>query len=402
MRNLFDRVRRRRRSPERVVRVPAAHEPARGRALLSYLAAPAGWPEGDRRLGGHTNTWESREIAHSLAELGLDVDVIDFDDSEFAPESGYEVVVGLHSEVGRLAERAGARTHLMHHTGAHPAFQNAAELRRIEELHERRGVRCEPRRQVEEGAAYDRALRGARASSLLGNEWTLSTYPDDVRGKITPVPATGSTLASVRSASDLVPPEREFLWFFGSGAVHKGLDRALEAFATSPGLVLHVVGNVGGEEDFIEAYHRELFDLPNIHWHGHLDPLSRRFKRLVRGSFCVVAPTCSEGTSPATVTMLQLGLYPLISRECGVDLPDGAGRYLNTCAVQEVEQAIAELHAMPHDELVDQTRAVQAWALERHSRKSFRREVRAYLRKALPELGGLKSGTGPGSGGAPS
>ena len=385
MRNLFDQVRHGRGKAERVARVRAAHGPARRRALLSYLAAPATWPEGDRRLGGHTNTWESREIAHSLAELGLDVDVIDFDDSEFTPESGYEVVVGLHSEVGRLAEEAGARTSLMHHTGAHPAFQNAAELRRIEELYERRGVRCAARRQVEEGAAYDRALRGTRASSLLGNEWTLSTYPDGVRANITPVPATGSTLASIRTASDLVPAEREFLWFFGSGAVHKGLDRALEAFATSPGLVLHVVGNVGGEEDFMEAYHRELFELPNIQWHGHLDPLSRKFRRLVRGCFCVVAPTCSEGTSPATVTMLQLGLYPLITRECGVTLPAGAGRYLDTCTVDEIEQTIAELHAMPRDQLVDQTRAVQAMAVERHSRESFRREVRDYLRKAIPE-----------------
>ena len=31
---------------------------------------------------------------------------------------------------------------------------------------------------------------------------------------------------------------------------------------------------------------------------------------------------------------------------------------------------------MPRDQLVDQTRAVQAMALERHSRESFRREVR--------------------------
>jgi glycosyltransferase involved in cell wall biosynthesis len=369
----------------RMTRLPAASGRARGRALLSYLAEPVSWPDRDRRLRGHTNTWESREIARALSERDLDVDAIDFSDEEFEPDGHYDVVVALHSELHRLAEAAEASIPLMHHTGAYPSFQNAAELRRIEQLYERRGVRCVPRRQVEEGPAYDRCLREERASSLLGNEWTLSTYPAEVRPKITCVPATGSSLVRVRSARTLVPKRREFIWYFGSGAIHKGLDRALEAFANQPGLVLHVVGNIGDEQDFIDAYHRELFELPNIHWHGFLDPRSRRFRRLVRDCFCVVAPTCSEGTSPATLTMLQLGLYPLISRECGITLPGGAGTYLETCEVAEIEQAAGELRDLPEPDLREQTRATQAMALERHSRTAFARTVREYLDGVVEE-----------------
>jgi glycosyltransferase involved in cell wall biosynthesis len=354
----------------------------RGRALVSYLAEPVGLRAGSRSLRGHTNAWECREFAHSLAELGLAVDAIDFTDRDFSPSERYDVVLGLHSELAELAAQTEAPTALIHHTGAYPSFQNAAELRRIDALKSRRGIRCQPRRQVEQGPAYDQSLRAASAASLLGNEWTRSSYPPEHRAKVTCLPATGSTLARVRRQRDLVPRQREFIWFFGSGAVHKGLDRALEAFARTPELVLHVVGNIGDEQDFIDAYRRELLGLPNIHWYGFLDPSSWRFRRLVRSCFCVVAPTCSEGTSPATVTMLQLGLYPLISRESGITLPDGAGRYLETCEVEEIHAAAGELSEMAESELAEQTRATQAMALERHSRAAFSRAVRTYLGKA--------------------
>lgn len=383
-RDVLSSVVRRLRRPRRPVSLPAATGRAWGRALVSYMAAPSAWNEDDPRLRGHSNKWESREIARSLSRLDLDVDVIDFDDVEFRPRGSYDVVLGIHSEVHRLGEQTGARILLMHHTGAYPRVQNAAELRRIEELYERRGIRCAPRRMVDEGEEYERSLAGARASSLLGNEWTLSTFPREFQEKITCLPVSGSVLGHVKQATELLPSEREFLWFFGSGAVHKGLDRALEAFARRPELVLHVVGNIADEQDFIQAYRQELFELRNVHWHGFLEPNSMEFRGLARRCFCVVAPTCSEGTSPATVTMLQLGLYPVITRQCGITLPAGAGRYLDTCAVDEIETAITELHEMPERELREQMGATQAMALQNHSRKSFRGQVSDYLRKVIP------------------
>jgi glycosyltransferase involved in cell wall biosynthesis len=373
------------RRPHRPITLPASAAPARGRALLSYLADPAAWRDDDPRLTGHSNKWESREIARQLSRLGLEVDVIDFDDDEFVPAGPYDVVLGIHSELHRLAGQAEARAALMHHTGAYPSFQNAAELRRIEELYERRGLRCVPRRQVPAGDQYDATLRDAVAASLLGNDWTLSTFPEEHRRKVTCIPVTGSQLSRPKRQDELVPGEREFLWFFGSGAVHKGLDRTLEAFARRPELGLHVVGNIGGEKDFVEAYRRELHELPNIHWHGFLEPDTAEFQAVARRCFCVVAPTCCEGTSPATITMLQLGLHPLISRECGITLPDGAGRYLETCAVEEVETAAVELHTMPEGALRDQIRATQATVSQRHSREGFRRRVGDYLRAAIEE-----------------
>ena len=267
----------------------------------------------------------------------------------------------------------------MHVTGCYPPFQNAAELARIEALEKRRGVRCRPRRQVEDVEGFERALEIADASSLFGNEWTLSTFPASLRPKITCLPVAASQLARIKSAEELVPPEREFLWFFGSGAIHKGLDLLLEVFSATPGLTLNVVGNIDAETDFVDAYRRELTELHNIHWHGFLDPSGPKFQDVALRSFAIVAPSCSEGSSPAIATMLQLGLYPILSRETGISLPPGCGRYLDTCGLDEIEAVIPAVHEMKRGELVQQTREVQRAALRTHSRESFATAIERYL-----------------------
>jgi glycosyltransferase involved in cell wall biosynthesis len=367
------------RSLERVVTLPAAGRRRRGRALVSYLREPATWRGHDTRLRGHTNKWESREIAVILRRLGFAVDIVDFNDHELEPDGRYDVVLGLDGETSRLADLAGASLRLLHLTGAYGPFQNAAELGRIAELEQRRGVRCEARRLVADVDGAERALREADACSLLGNAWTLGTYPADHHAKITPIPVSGTVPAPRPSRRH---GGREFLWFFGSGAVHKGLDRALEAFAATPELTLHVVGNVAEEADFWAAYAVEA-ELPNTRFHGFLDPGGRAFRRATSGVFCVVAPSCSEGTSPATVTMLQAGLLPLISHQTGVDVPDGCGLWLETCEAAEIAAAARVLAALPDAEVGRRSKAVRAFARERHSRTAFSTAMRRYLEAAV-------------------
>jgi hypothetical protein len=374
-----------RRAPDATERVvclpPTGAEPA-GRALVSYLREPVIWAPDDPRLAGHSNQWECREIVTLLRGLGYATDVVDFRDHAFVPEDGYDVVLALDGELCRLSAHTRPSLQLLHLTGAYGPFQNDAERRRIDAVEARRGVRLALRRMVDDVEVAGRALADADACTLIGNEWTLGTYPAEHQGKITPVPVSGSVPLSVRRAPELAPRRREFLWFFGSGAVHKGLDLVLEAFADLPDYTLRIVGNVDAEADFWEAYAVEAA-LPNIHVHGFLDPASRTFRRATRHCFCVIAPSCSEGTSPAIVTMLQMGLLPLVSRQTGVSLPSGAGRYLEDCSIDEIAAAVQELAALTDAEVIAQATASQTRALAQHSRSGFSDAMRIYLERVV-------------------
>ena len=355
-----------------------------GRALLAYLSSAVDLDaEAASVLGGHSNQWESRQYAVALSDLGFEVDVIDFDDRSAAIRRRYDVVVAIDGRLLELASSTRPSRKLLHVTGSYPPFQNAAERRRLDELRVRRGISCTPRRTVEDEDAFVQALSMADRCSLLGNDFTLSTFPDALRPKMTLLPVTGSRLALIKSGNELVPEEREFLWFFGSGAVHKGLDRVLEAFARSHHLTLHVVGNIGGERDFLDAFATELTSLDNIRYHGMLDTLSDPFVAILRRCVAFVAPSCSESTSAAAVTMIQAGLYPILSREAGVSLPASRGTYLETCSVDEIEAAAVEVYRRPHAALRAEIESIQAWALTAHSRERFAEELGGYLCEAL-------------------
>jgi glycosyltransferase involved in cell wall biosynthesis len=356
----------------------------RGRALLAYLRAAAGLDnDAAAVLGGHSNQWESRLFAVTLSHFGFDVDVIDFDDRSVEIRDRYDVVVAIDGRLLELASMTRPGRALIHLTGSYPPFQNAAERRRLDELQARRGVVCAPRRTVADEETFVQALHAADACSLLGNPFTLSTFPDGLRPKMTLLPVTGSRLRWIKSGVDLVPETREFLWFFGSGAVHKGLDRVLEAFARRPDLTLHVVGNIAAEHDFLEAFSTELSALDNIHYHGMLDPQSDAFVDVLRRCVAFVAPSCSESTSTAAVTMLQAGLFPILSRETGVSLPASTGLYLDTCSADEIEAAATDVFRRPRESLLAEIDCARSWALTAHSRDRFATELQRYLHEAL-------------------
>jgi glycosyltransferase involved in cell wall biosynthesis len=157
----------------------------------------------------------------------------------------------------------------------------------------------------------------------------------------------------------------------------------LEVFAAHPDVVLHVVGPVDAEPDFMRIYARELTQLQNIRFHGFLSAHDDRFRHVVEQCACFVSPSCSEGMSTAAATCLQVGLYPVISRHTGIALPDGLGVYLETCALEEVERAVLQVRQMDARRLAAEIQTLQSWALREFSQANFHARMAAYLTEAL-------------------
>ena len=367
------------------VTIGPAGRPPRGWVLYSYLEEPLLWADDSPGFMFHSNLWESREIARIFVEEGFSVDVINWSDDAFVPAREYDVLFDISRNLSRLAPLAppGALK-VLHCTGSDAGYQNVAETRRVEDLRRRRGGDYRVQRAVAAPELQARSLEVADACSLLGNAHTLATYPERFRAKMRSVTVSASDLGANRKRpGSYVPPEREFLWFFGWGAAHKGLDLLLEVFAENPQWTLNVVGNALDESEFVRLYKRELTGLPNIRAHRFLQPAGQEFGEILRRCFCVVAPTCSEGISPAVVTCLQAGLFPIISRDTGVSLPPGCGIWLESCSLAEIEAAVGAAHRMPEATLAAQTGAAQGEALRRYSRRAFRDEMSAFLRDAI-------------------
>lgn len=351
----------------------------KGRALVSYMPLPLAGSAALFR--GHSNVWESSEIVRVFNGLGYSVDVIDWRDSRLMPKNDYDVVFDIHRNLLRYSGPATRR--VFHVTGSHPEFSNDAERSRLLALRERRGITLLPRRFVgeEDMRVFMENLERADLVTLIGNEVTAGTFPPRIRAKMRKVIATGSRLSQL-GAKQPDGRRREFLWFNGVGAVHKGLDLVLEVFARNPRLTLHVVGPYGKERDFVEAYRHELTSCHNIHAHGFMYPESRRFREIASRVMAFVNPTCSEGISTSSITCMQHGMIPVISRQAGITLPPDTGIVLDECSPAAIEQAVCSLAAKDKEEIGSLMKSTMEYALEEYSRTVFASLMEKALREA--------------------
>ncbi|SNB46603.1 glycosyltransferase [Geobacter sp. DSM 9736] len=346
--------------------------PSRGSALVSYMPLPL---VGDPAFfKGHSNVWESAEVVATFNRLGYRVDLLNWRDASFVPPAVYDIVFDIHGNLSRYsAPRSSA---VFYVTGSNPSFSNRAEQERLDAVARRRGASLKPRRKIgeEEIRTFNANLERADLILLVGNETTAGTFPEHIRRKMRCICATGSYLPSL-SAPDLRGNGREFLWFNGQGAVHKGLDLVLEVFARHRDLTLHVVGPYLKEDDFVSSYRRELTELPNIRSHGFLYPAGKKFRQIAARTGFFISPSCSEGMSTSAITCMQHGMIPILSANCGITLPAGVGRVLDTCSVEEIEEAVLSMAALSDGDRREMMEATGAFAAGSFTREGYSRTL---------------------------
>jgi hypothetical protein len=356
---------------------------SKGRVLVSYLKDPFLWKQNDWRFFAHSNNLECVYIVDIFRNFGFDVDIINYDYVNF-DRYDYDVVFDINHNLQLISPFLKKNSKkILHVTGSYPFVKNRSEIARVDALEKRRGCFYTPKLLNMSPELFDRSLNIADACSLIGNDVTLSTFPNKFRKKMGLVTVTGSCLLDVKKPQEYVPNEREFLWFFGGGAVHKGLDLVLEVFYKNRDIKLNVIGRVDSEKDFLRIYRCELNDFPNIFNHGFLHVRNKKFIDITKKVFCFIAPSCSEGISPAVVTCLQLGLYPIISRQTGVTLPRGCGIYLETCSIEEIEGKVLMIKNEKKEILREQIKVIQEYALREYSRDNFIDIMKKFLKKAI-------------------
>lgn len=368
---------------KRILDIYPSNEPKpKGHVLVSYRAEPLCWEADSRHFLSHSNAWESTEIVRIFNRLGYAVDAISWDDARFVSQRNYAAVFDIHRNLLRY-DGDGTRK-IFHVTGSNPAFSNRAEAERIRGVKLRRGVELSPRRFIDAQGVelFEKGLALADTVSLIGNDVTASTFPGTMRHKMTLIPATGSFLAGTRTSFDFLGA-REFLWFNGIGAVHKGLDLVLEVFSRHPDLVLHVVGPYRRELDFVRAYRNELSKCPNVIGHGFVYPSGKKFHDIVKNVVAFVNPSCSEGMSTSAITCMQYGMIPIVSDHSGITLSGDMGVLLKSCSLDEIEGAVMAVCEKSAAEIKETMSVAQQFALHSFSREEFSRRMESLISHVL-------------------
>lgn len=357
----------------KVIHTKTSVDPKKGAVLLSYTTLPFRYP---KEIFSHTNRWECAEIVRILNSKGYDVDIIDYTNTSFIPKKPYAAVIDLGENLERLTKRLPKKTlKIFHITGAHYAFQNTAEQRRLDDIYKKRGVHLKPRRT----ASKNNGIEICDVATMLGNDFTKSTYAF-ARKTIYRLPISTTHIFSFPSDRSIDRAKHNFIWLGGSGMTHKGLDLALEAFVGMPDKNLYIFGKM--DDDFGKLYEKELFKTNNIHYEGFVDIGSEKFRQIATQCIGLVFPSCSEGSSGSVVSCMHAGLIPIVSYESGVNVGP-SGTILEENTVTEIQKQVLYISNLDNETLLKKTKAIWTLARETYTREAFSKAYEDFVDKVL-------------------
>ena len=355
------------------------------KALLSYIQAPFAFKDQQHCKATHANYAAAWEIVYILRDLGFNVDVVEASNKQFIPNKDYDLVIGTLDCIDRFKPfLPSSCVCIFYALGVYVDARNGpnGELGRIADLEKRTGMYYTPKRLFGNPESIRRSIEIADHVIITGGLSTYETFPERIR-------VSKSTMCTMPIYPETIPPEiavpieerMEFLWFFGYGQVHKGLDLVIEAFLEMPHLRLNIVGNM--EPDFEKIYGNTIKTAKNIQCYGYLSTQSEQFNKVISKCFAFVAPTVNEGISCACVTSIQLGLYPIMTRETGVDFPEELNVYLDECSKESLKEKIMHVNSYDKNQLQCELEKMNKWAKEQYSPNKFRNQFSSIILKNL-------------------
>lgn len=296
-----------------------------GRVLLHFKTDVFALPRLARDFS-HVNDWEVLEIIRIANTFGFDVDVLDreIQPREFQPTEKYDVFIGIAAGMSgryfpQFAELSGAPKKWAFVSSHRPDIYNEALLSRYQNFSTRHsGMLLQPRG-LKLGIKTDVLAAVADGFLCEGQSITLDQYSALGKPTFQVFPPSAPFLIDFprgrqRSSSHVL--------YFGSHRnILKGLDLVIEAFAQLPHLNLHIC-TPAVEEDFDDFYRSTLSAHTNIHWHGFVPLLSKKFRSLNELCQFVVLLSAADSTATSVTTCMRLGLIPLVSPESDIPVED--------------------------------------------------------------------------------
>ncbi len=334
----------------------------------------------------HINVLESQQIASIFHDLGYNVDIVNYDDGRALHYDKYDVVFGFgYPVVNSYRSRDKAITVISYLPGMHNYVSNLATLRRTEDVYKKRKIwllassRFVPQDWTSITCISD-------AVFAIGDDAVLESYQKHTSKPIYMLPAMLFEIMDYREIvanKDGKAEAKQFLWFGGSGLLHKGLDLVLEVFAELPELDLHVCGPISGEPAFAACYRKELYETPNIHTYGYVSIDSPLFRELLLKCGFAIFPSCAEGGPSSVLNVTgNGGLIPVVTRESSIHVGE-FGLEIRGLSHSGVREAVLKASALPLDDIKKRSMESGAYFAENHSVARYATRLRGALCEVL-------------------
>ena len=285
-------------------------------ALVSYLLSPVLEEIKGNHPVAFSNAGAGVAIPYSLAEMGYDVDVINYDDNSTALKKSYDLVI-LHggknfNHAKRYLKKG--KPLVYYSSGSYWKYHNFEESLRFQSFYKRHNKKLVPDRKIND--SEEKVNRKADLIISLGNQGTADTYKGFKNVKF--LHAASEPERRQPKVTKSRKDSKNYLFMSGPGAIHKGLDRAIDFFSKNSELNLHIMMTL--EKDFAEYYKKELSSLPNIHYYGFVPQRTEKYYSIIDKCAFSLLLSCSEGSPGSVIESMHQGLIPIVTRQSHIDV----------------------------------------------------------------------------------
>lgn len=350
--------------------------------MLIYIVEPLLIEGGEY---AHTNQREIVELVSCLNGREFTVDVVDFRDNWHLKKmdwNHYKMVITIDDKnLYRVFEYKKEDTKVIYFaTGANFLWNNPADISRVEEFKRHLSFLGIDTKKIGAQRIYNEnykksILAFARLDGILcvGNEWTMSTY-DAFGIPIYPVKISGFDFYQYNGSKN--GKNSNFLWFGGSGMLHKGLDLCIEAFARRQQYKLYVAGYKDVYWEIYEKY----FKLSNVEYVGFLNPKSVEFEQICSKCNFSILPSCSEGTATSVITTMYMGVIPIVTKETGIDV-EKSGGFIIEKKVENICSVLDEAANLSYKTVYDMRNSAYQYVKNNHSLSAYKNSINDALDK---------------------
>lgn len=331
-------------------------------AYISYLPEVFFRQHDDNYLNTHQNKRESLVMGQVFANNGFNFVVESFD-TVSVDNRRYDIILGLEPNFCNVAKKNLDALKIYYATGAYYKHQNLMVKVRTDYFNTKHSCHVPYYRTVIENDAADLA----DFIFQIGSKYTLDTYPNRIRPKISLIDQSSNLYKKISIEQKLKTYRRnEFLWLGGGGSLLKGLDLVLDYFCQHRELILHVLGNINQEVN--DYYSKNLVQCDNIFFHGFVDLNTDTFIHLAERVTFGIFPSASEGVPGAMIASMKCGIIPISSKYAAFDDIDKLGFMLNNLTIDEIEASVqwaTQLKlAKISDMIMENYRYASKWSLE--------------------------------------
>lgn len=322
------------------------------------------------KLTSHQNQQEMIQMVSVFSELGYNVYVMDYTSHRELPNEDIRIVFGVDPLFQRVCKRYPQAIKVYYATGAYYEHQTKMAIHMTDGFNE----------MYHSHIPYKRILAPHQSCQIadrilqIGSKFTLETYPDDIKPKITLIHQ--STQSINPKIQIKVANGNEFVFMGSGGNALKGLGILIDYFTKHPDYILHVIGPL--EYSVKEAVRTRL--TPNVKLHGYLNIQDEQFASIVSCCNFQIYPSGSEGGCPgAVLNLMKFGIIPIVSKWSAFDEINEFGYMLKGLDVISIDEAINWALSQNNYDILRMKTKVNRFVLENYNIDVFTTELKKYF-----------------------